>query len=370
MNGFYWMYLVIFGLLVADHLVDNKQTKERLYYLACSFLLVLFVAKDSSVSSDVPEYMLQYDIIQTLTLPEFFTHKFEIGYVLMNRMLATLFESERTLFLFMGFLIMIPYALWLEKESDEPMMALMCFVALNYYSHAVVLWRQLCAIGILMHSCRYIRERRIVPFLLVVGAAMLMHKSAAIFILAYLAYLLPVNKWLLIGAGVVCATMTILGQPIMQFINTYIYSYSSASFGFRGGVSMLVILWVFALLVYGFLHHRLKEPKIKLLFMLLLLGCVLQPVCFTFSKWSRVVLFFRIAMVMLIPELYITLVKQGKGLQLLEKWVPGLARMLSPVYYTKGFQLVILTLMFGVLFLWYASDLDGMYYIMAPVFSG
>lgn len=370
MNGFYWIYLVMFAFLLAYHKTESKETRVRLYYAACGFLILMFAIQDYSVSGDNDEYMLQYGIIRDLPVSEFLNHKFELGFVIINKFLANTFQSERVLFVVMSVLVLAPFFLWMEKESDNPMLALMSFVAVGIYFHAVVLWRQLCAMGILCFSMRYIRERKLIPFLGTVLIAMLFQKAAAVFIPLYVAYALPVNKWLMIGAGVVCAAMAVLGGPIMRFINTYIYSYEDYFFGLDGGFTMLAVLWVFTLIVWWLMRHRLQEPKIKLLFLMMLVSAVIQPVCFTFSNWCRIVLFFRLAMVMLIPELYDTVFlhrENNKFLLYLQKRKPRLYRFVDKHFEKKWFRGLVQAAMFVVLFAWYASELDGAYYIMAPV---
>lgn len=370
MNGFYWIYLVMFAFLLAYHFVDSKETKVRLYYAACGFLILMFAMQDYSVSGDNDEYMLQYGIIKDLPVSEFLNHKFELGFVIINKILANTFQSERILFVVMSVLVLVPFCLWMEQECEKPMMALMSFVAVGIYFHAVVLWRQLCAMGILCFSFRYVRERKLVPFLLTVLAAMLFQKAAAVFIPMYIAYAFPVNKLLMRLAVVACIAMAVLGGPIMRFVNTYIYSYEDYFFGLDGGFTMLAVLWIFTLMVYWLMGHRLQEPKIKLLFLMMLVSAVIQPVCFTFSNWCRIVLFYRVAMAALIPELYATLFlsrENNKMLTILEKRMPKVYGFVNGNFEKKWFRAAVQIAMFAVLFAWYVSELDGAYYILAPV---
>lgn len=370
MNGFYWIYLVMFAFLLAYHFVDSKETKVRLYYAACGFLILMFAIQDYSVSGDNDEYILQYGIIRDLPVSEFLNHKFELGFVIINKFLANTFQSDRILFVVMSVLVLVPFFLWMEKECENPMLALMSFVAVGIYFHAVVLWRQLCAMGILCFSMQYARERKLGKFLLTVLAAMLFQKAAAVFIVVYIACWFPVNKWVMGAAVAGCVAMAVLGGPIMRFVNTYIYSYEDYFFGLDGGFTMLAVLWIFTALVYYFMSHRLQEPKIKLLFMMMLIAAVLQPVCFTFSNWCRIVLFFRLAMVMLIPELYAALFlsrENNKLLAILQKRMPKIYRFVDKHFEKKWFRGLVQAAMFTVLFAWYVSELDGAYYILAPV---
>lgn len=371
MNGFYWIYMVMFALLLAWHFAGTGERKNRLYCIGCGVLILLFAAQDISVSVDLPEYMRQYALISTLSFGEMLTHKFEIGYVLLNWLLALLFKSDRILILVMSILIMVPFGIQFQRESEEPMMALMSFLALGIYMHALIYFRQLCAMGILTFSFRFIRERKPLQFLLVVLAAMTFHKSAAVFAVVYVAYAVPVNWYLMIAAMIGSAVIGVLGGPILWFIRTYVYpDYPDSLLAPEGGVTMLVVLWIFTFLVYWLMRERLSENRVKLPFMMLLIAAVIQPVALTFYNWARIVLFFRVAMVLLVPELYVTLFQHrenNKLLAILENWMPGIHRAVLSVYDTKWFRAAVQIGMFAVLFAWYVSELDGAVYTLAPV---
>lgn len=201
MNGFYWIYLVMLGFLVGYSLANTKEQRRSIYYASVVFLLIIFIAQDFSVSIDIAEYMRQYAIIPTLTFGQMLTHKFEIGYVLLCRLLEMTFESDRVLLLAMGVLILLPFGRFYDRESSQPMVALMAFVALGMYMHAIIFWRQLAAMAILTFAIPYIRQRKLLPFLLILLAAMSFHKTAVVFLWIYLIYNIPIGKWLLIGCS-------------------------------------------------------------------------------------------------------------------------------------------------------------------------
>ena len=92
MNGFYWIYLVMFSLTLWYHFAPCFEQKRLILWGACGFLLLIFTVQDTSVSVDTAEYIRQYEIIPTLSFTQMLTHKFEIGFVLLCRFLEALFE--------------------------------------------------------------------------------------------------------------------------------------------------------------------------------------------------------------------------------------------------------------------------------------
>ena len=281
MNGFYWIYLVMTAFLLGWELSSGREQRRLIYWGACGFLILIFVAQDFSVSIDIAEYMRQWEIIPELTLPQMLRHKFEIGYVLLCWILERVFASQRVLLLALGVLILFPFARSYEKESPAPMVALMAFVALGMYMHAIIFWRQLAAMAILTFSYRYIYRRQLWRFLLVLLVAMAFHKISVVFLGLYLVYRVPVNKWLLLGCGAAAVALGVFSEPIIDFgIAVFYPRYTDFPRLVIGGKTLLAMLWVVVLLSYWLLRDRMDDDRVRLPFMMVLIAATIQPVCF------------------------------------------------------------------------------------------
>ena len=370
MNGFYWIYLVMIAFLLGYAFCRTQENKRLVFYAACGFLILIFVLQDYSVSLDIAEYMRQWEIIPTLSFGEMLVHKFEIGFVLLCRILERTFASDRVLLLVLGVLILLPFCRSYETETEDPMIALMAFVALGMYMHAIIFWRQLVAMAILTFSYRFLRNQKFLPFLLVVLAAMTFHKTAVVFLGLYLLYKVPINKWLLLACACCTLVLGLFGRPIIEFGISVIYPrYSQMELQRMGGETLLALLWVVTLLSYWLLKDRLSEDRVRIPFLMILIGATLQPLCFTFFWWLRIVLFFRVALVPMTVFLYTELFcrKDNRAMALLQKHLPGIHCRLLALYDKKWFPVAAQLLLFTVLFVWYVSELDGAVYRMAPI---
>lgn len=370
MNGFYWIYLVMLGFLVGYSLANTREQRRSIYYASVVFLLIIFIAQDFSVSIDIAEYMRQYAIIPTLTFGQMLTHKFEIGYVLLCRLLEMTFESDRVLLLAMGVLILLPFGRFYDRESSQPMVALMAFVALGMYMHAIIFWRQLAAMAILTFAIPYIRQRKLLPFLLILLAAMSFHKTAVVFLWIYLIYNIPIGKWLLIGCAVLAVILGFFGNDIIDLGIALLYpKYALFPRLSIGGYTLLALLWVVTLLSYWVFRQRMDDPRVRIPFLMILTAATIQPVCFAFYNWLRIVLYFRVALAAITAELFVELFqnKENVVLALVNKVSPKLHGQIVKLYDTKWFSLAMQLVLFAVLFVWYVSELDGAVYRMAPI---
>lgn len=275
MNGFYWIYIVMLGLTLWYHFAKSSEQKRLIYWGACGFLLLIFVVQDFSVSVDTAEYMRQYEIIPTLSFGQMLTHKFEIGFVLLCRILDSLFEGRRILLLMVGLLILVPFARSFEDETENPMIALMAFLALGMYQHALIYWRQLVAMAILTYGYRFVRERKLGYFLLSVLLAMTFHKFSIVFVLIYFLYALPVSKWLLLGGAAIAVVGGVFCEPIMSFILTYVFECNPIYHISDGGETLLAVLWIVVLLSYWILKDQMNDGKVKLPFLMVLTAAAL-----------------------------------------------------------------------------------------------
>ena len=370
MNGFYWIYLVMIGFLVGYSLTKTKEQRRLVYYGAVCFLIVIFIAQDFSVSTDIAEYMRQYAIIPTLSFGQMLTHKFEIGYVLLCRLLEMTFESDRVLLVAMGLLILLPFGRYYERDTSQPMVALMAFLALGMYMHAIIFWRQLAAMAILTFAIPYIRQRKLLPFLLILLAAMSFHKTAVVFLWIYLIYNIPIGKWLLIGCAGLAVVLGFFGNDIIDLGIALLYpKYAMFPRLSIGGYTLLALLWVVTLLSYWVFRNRMDDPRIRIPFLMILTAATIQPVCFAFYNWLRIVLYFRVALTAITAELFVELFqnKENVVLALVNKVSPKLHGQIVKLYDTKWFSLAMQLVLFAVLFVWYVSELDGAVYRMAPI---
>lgn len=371
MNGFYWIYLVMLAFLLGSEFAKTREQKRLIYYGACGFLILLFVAQDFSVSVDMKEYMLQWTIIPTLSFREMLVHKFEIGYVLLCWVLERVFVSNRILLLVLGVMILLPFCRSFEKETENPMVALMAFVALGMYLHAIIFWRQFVAMAILTWSYRFIAKRRLLPFLLTVLLAMTFHKISVLFLLLYIAYRLPVTKWLLLLCGGCAVVLGMFGSEIIEFgIRVFYPRYTNFPRLSLGGGTLLALLWTVVVLSYWLLGDRMDDPRVRLPFFMILIAATIQPICFAFYNFFRIVLLFRIALVPMTAQLYDALFcrKEGnRALLLLERFTPGVHRLVLRVYDRRWFRIGAMLILFAVLFVWYVSELEDAVYVMAPI---
>ena len=92
---------------------------------------------------------------------------------------------------------------------------------------------------------------------------------------------------------VVCAVILgFFGGTILEFGISVLYPrYTNFPRLSIGGGTLLALLWTVTLLSYWLLRDRMDEERIRLPFFMILIPATIQPVCFAFYNFLRVVLF-------------------------------------------------------------------------------
>lgn len=277
----------------------SAKTKDVMYWSCAGVLVLLSAIRDFSVGTDTMVYCEEFHTIRGLPFLEAMHFRWEQGYVAVNWLLGQFFKDERFLLILMACIILFPIFAWIKRESQWPILSLVVFVGMGMWNLSMSHLRQWCAMAVLTFSYKYIKEQKLVPFFITVLIAMLFHRTAAVFILAYFVTWVPLNRWTLLIAIPLAAIEAIAGEGIMGILNHFARIGEEVSF--NGGIKMLFVLWACVLVAFVFLKGKIPE-KMSLWYRLVFLAAFIQPIAFTFSNWARIVSFFSVSLIIFLPD--------------------------------------------------------------------
>lgn len=297
------VYIVVFVVIsicaVASCGRMSQKARDFLYWGCAVVLIVLSAIRDFSVGADTLNYCRGYKDICQLSFGNAMKYGWEPAYVALNWLLGIFFDDERALLVFMAFFVLLPIFIWIKKESKWPLLSLVIFIGMGMWNSSMFILRQWCAMAILTYSYRYIKERRFLPFALLVIIAMLFHRTAAIFFLAYFVSDIPLNKTTIILSLPFSVAVGLMGPKILNILNHFARIGEAGNF--NGGVSMLIVLWlcVFSILIC----FKGKIPKsLSFYCCFVFFAAFSQPIAFAFSNWSRIIMYFSISLVVFLPN--------------------------------------------------------------------
>lgn len=178
----------------------------------------------------------------------------EIGYIYLNKIVAMFTNDYAGIFLVTSIIFIYLVFDTIYKESDNWTFSALLLVLMGYYFCFMNGIRQMLAVSILLFSIKYIRERNLIKFLLIIMLASLFHSSALLFIPVYFIYKLKIGpKVMGISIATFYAFSSIVSKYVLNFVGVTKYSWylDSVYKAERTGIIMILInvcILVFALL--------------------------------------------------------------------------------------------------------------------------
>lgn len=183
---YYYIYVIIsLFCIVMENYIKTEKQKKGILLLAILPVFVLIAFKASSVGSDTPVYITMFEKHTSSSFVKGDEGRIEYGYVIFQRLLYYISHDPQIIFIATGLVVSLACYKFFLNNARNSCLALYFFMSLGFLGFSLSGIRQTLAISIILLSFQYIKEKKLYKFLLMVGLAMLFHKSAACFIPAY-----------------------------------------------------------------------------------------------------------------------------------------------------------------------------------------
>lgn len=297
-------FLVFFwGALI--YIFPLNQRKKDLFFLSIIFLQFTFLAwqRDYSVGQDTIAYYQGFQRFSDKSLFALFPSEWEPGYVLYNWVVAQLGFDYHYYLLFTAVFIYYSFLRFVYKYSKNVWLSVVVFIAFSWYFVSLHVLRQFMAISIILYSYKYLLNRNLIKFILLVLLASSFHTSAILFLATY-----PLcNRE--IHAGIFGLVFTasfflalIFGKILMIFLMfsdkyaaVYLNNDSAGT-----GYSMLLVLTI--IMVIGLiLKPKILTRKSKLFYWSFFIALCLQTLATQVSIVSRGILYWLLSASVFIP---------------------------------------------------------------------
>ncbi len=178
-------------VLGPDRICRDRKKWFLIWALVPVFVLMAF--RGESVGADTTSYIRLFDDVKSGQLEEA-DERMEVGYYWVSRFIADHLENVIWLFVITSLFTCVSIGRFIYRNAKDPALVLLFFVTLGFFQFALSGVRQTLAISITLWLYPYIRERRLIPFLLGVFVASLFHKSALLFLPAYFMAQQPITR--------------------------------------------------------------------------------------------------------------------------------------------------------------------------------
>lgn len=304
--------ILLLGLFLGEWKPSRK--KEIIFLCISSVILIVFSSiRATNVGIDyfqfyVPFFENVHSGGWKFLVSEANPYRKEFGFSFLTFLLS---RVTGNIFVYMAFIAVIMIgltALVLYRDCSKPWIGMFIFVSFNFFGNSLSYIRQSLAIAIFLFAIHYLKEKRFVPYLLIVLLAATFHNSLLLMIPVYFLAQIAVN-WLSIGtyAGITVLVLSFSWQ-IFDFITQFIYKGYATENGiyFMKGRDFMTgfvpVLAMVAMIVFQKLLLKRNPKNVVLINMAMYTGIFF---IFTWKHFlfQRVGNIFFTAAILYIPEL-------------------------------------------------------------------
>lgn len=192
---FYVIFFISFLAFFTKH--KPSAQKNKLFIVVSIVTIILFQGlRKWTVGIDVVTYLYFFEKLSNESIADFseLFSSVETGFLYYNKLIA-LFVSDNQMFLgIVSATIFIPIGYVIYKNSLNFYLSLIVLISFNIYNFTFSGIRQSIAIALTFLSYEFIKKRQWIRFVLLIILASTFHKSAFVFLPAYLLYVIKIKK--------------------------------------------------------------------------------------------------------------------------------------------------------------------------------
>lgn len=305
--------IIYFAIMVILSVLYYYQRNNKKLFVISSFCILAFIAaiRNVSVGTDTKQFCEIYSDIAENSWSYFYTvsgfnGRMEPGFYLLCKLLSYITKNHQILIATTSLFSIGTFCYYIYKESKNAYLSMIIFIGFQHYAMYLTAMRQVLAISILIIGYEiFLKKEKNLPYILMVIIAMQFHISAFIGLI-YL-FLRKVNfsiKAMLILISATFVSSLILPK-LLIFITKYIgFSEYIDSIFFVSNYSAAVIQLAVYLLFFSIalFYKHFTDYDDKFLICLLLLNVVFQIFGIQIVIIERVILYFSILSLSLLPN--------------------------------------------------------------------
>ena len=223
------VYIInIFLILFFGYLFLNKNKSDTNTKIYCGIVALQWILisglRHISIGADTEAYSWYFYDAQSISWKRAFTRVFEYvfkgddstkdpGYIIFEKV-GLLISDNYQIFLLLIALIFTGFmAVWIYRNSSMPVVSYIIYSTLFYAFFAITGHRQTIATALVVFwGYKYIKERKLVKFLILAFLAYIIHKSSLVFVPVYFIANIPITIPYVIIALIVIVFIAAFGR--------------------------------------------------------------------------------------------------------------------------------------------------------------
>lgn len=303
-------YYFAYGIMILPAIFFNyntyklKSRNKLIICILCFFsIFTLLGLRKQSMGVDLSGYLTSFDFLNQISWKKVLLLKsylnYEKGFVLFSKLSGSIFNNRQFYIAICAFVSLAPIAYVFYKKSKVPLLSFIIYLGLPSFLIAFSGLRQAIALAVTFYSIKFIEDKKIFKFMLAIVVAMLFHKTAIIFLLAYPLFYVKRSNWVKFFSLCLVPIVYFLRYPLF-----YVLSKFFKENAIPDGNSAITLFLIFSL-IYVFLlllensSNRKESGYINLFYC----ACIFQAFGGVYSTAMRVGYYFMIYLTLALPEI-------------------------------------------------------------------
>ncbi|HHX67515.1 MAG TPA: EpsG family protein [Gallicola sp.] len=236
------------------------------------------------------------------------------GYLIFEKLISSWTGSYRVYLAIIAVFFMVPFARYVKKNSRDPFISFLIYSTLFYSFFSITGFRQTIATAlIVLIGFEFIKEKKILKFMIVAAIAFTIHKSAIVFLPFYFIANVKLTKKTTIIYLSIGVVFWLFGDFVISPIANYLgygYMLENEVTGTTTFTLMMVLISVATLM-------RTRKilsinPQAQAFIHGTYIGTILSIMTLQNQSFMRIQLYFSIFIVLQIPEILMSFDKRTK----------------------------------------------------------
>ena len=300
-----------------QHGREDLCVERKSLYLFLCFLFFCFFStlRYPKLGTDTYAYLIMFNEIANINLNWDFSLTDEFGYTLINKIISSIiFNYQFFLFIISSF-ILYSFLRFIYKYSANVWFSLLLFVFAGYLDTCMSLIRFCIALSIILYSYKYVQERKLFKFIVLIFIASLFHISSWVALIIYFIYNIGsifIGRKLFYLYLLSVLFVYYIANQFLSFLfgNIELYNYyqNDDVFGVQDSAKLaptLELIINLCLIVYSrnILKSHESSKNELFYFNLLLFSTYFLSLSTIFTPIGRIAKYFSVALILLLPNI-------------------------------------------------------------------
>lgn len=232
--------------------INFDKKNEWAMFLFFAILTLLVMLRHETVGNDTKNYIYFFSDISKKNWGDLHNESFEIGFAFLNKFVS-IFTSNQQIYIA---LIAVVTSLMIyptyRRLCIDPSLTIVLFCTMSTFLMMFSGIRQMLAIGIGFIAYEFTRNKKVIPFLIVVCIAMTLHVSAFMLFFMYPIYYARITRKRLFVVVPVLCVIFVFNNYVFSFLTMIVSRYTKYenALSSTGAYTMLVLFVIFAVFAF------------------------------------------------------------------------------------------------------------------------